>query len=244
MQVAIWKVAKSGTRVSLVLFILQEVGRLVSFHPSAVDYLEGRVSTGVVHAAQWSVPAGGQGDLRPGIMVDGSCDAVQSQIQEEKKKGPKGSVYPRWGSPFVIENTVGHVQRSQEWPDVVIGPVLWSVRRRQIRFLFTAGIDSIPRKKCKKTKQKTCWCECAHTNLYWTKQQTLIWDSSICPSYNSVTTLQMNLEPSPTIITNQYLGAGKYKDSASSFFFLLNISFCSDFVYTFLGTFFHLIFNS
>lgn len=92
MQVAIWKVAKSGTRVSLVLFILQEVGRLVSFHPSAVDYLEGRVSTGVVHAAQWSVPAGGQGDLRPGIMVDGSCDAVQSQIQEEKKRSKRKCV--------------------------------------------------------------------------------------------------------------------------------------------------------
>lgn len=74
-------------------------------------------------------------------------------------------------------------------------------------------------KNAKKQNKKTCWCECARTNLYWTKQQTLIWDSSICPSYNSVTTLQMNLEPSPTIITNQYQGAGKYKDSASSFFF-------------------------
>lgn len=48
----------SGTGVTLLFFILQEVGWFVSCHPPRVNHLEGSVSTSVVHTAQWSVPAG------------------------------------------------------------------------------------------------------------------------------------------------------------------------------------------
>lgn len=52
--------ATSGAGVSLLFFVLQEVGRPVSRHPPPIHHLQGRVSTGVVHAAQRSVPAGRQ----------------------------------------------------------------------------------------------------------------------------------------------------------------------------------------
>lgn len=42
----------SGAGVSLLFFVLQEVGRPVSRHPSRIYHLKGRVPTGVVHAAQ------------------------------------------------------------------------------------------------------------------------------------------------------------------------------------------------
>lgn len=46
----------SVARVALLFLVLQQVGRPVARHPSAVHHLQGRVSTGVVHAAQGRVP--------------------------------------------------------------------------------------------------------------------------------------------------------------------------------------------
>lgn len=63
-QVTVKSDATSGTGGSLLFFILQEVGWLVPCHPSPIHHLEGRVSTGVVHAAQWSVPAGRRTSVR------------------------------------------------------------------------------------------------------------------------------------------------------------------------------------
>lgn len=42
----------SGASVPLFFFILQEVGRPVSRHPSPIHHLQGHISAGVVHAAQ------------------------------------------------------------------------------------------------------------------------------------------------------------------------------------------------
>lgn len=55
----------SGPGVSLLFFILQEVGWLVSSHPLLIHHPEGSISTGVVHTAQRSVPVGRQRRLRP-----------------------------------------------------------------------------------------------------------------------------------------------------------------------------------
>lgn len=54
---------RSGTRGPLVFLVLQQVGRPVARHPSAVHHLQGGVPTGVVHATQGRVSA--EGGHRP-----------------------------------------------------------------------------------------------------------------------------------------------------------------------------------
>jgi len=105
----------SGAGVSLLVLVLQEVGRLVARHPPHIHRLEGRVPTGVVHTAEGRVPAGGRRRLRPRSLHLGG-DVVNNGDKE---------VSTVWMySPFIVENTVGNVQRPQEGPDVVIRPVL------------------------------------------------------------------------------------------------------------------------
>lgn len=64
MRVAKLALTSTGERrsslaaVPLLFLVLQEVGRLVSGHPPLVHLLEGRVTTGVVHAPEGSVPTG------------------------------------------------------------------------------------------------------------------------------------------------------------------------------------------
>lgn len=117
----------SGAAVPLLLFILQEVGRPVSRHPPPIYRLQGGVPAGVVHAAQRSVPAGRRRRYRP---EDVRTSAVTSWMNSgEKNGGNRKNVF----LPLIVENTVGHVQRPQERPDVVIRPVLQSVAEGEIK---------------------------------------------------------------------------------------------------------------
>lgn len=68
--VAVW----SGARVPLLFLVLQQVGRPIARHASAVHHLQGGVPTGVVHAAQRRVPAeGGHRPIRLGANCMSGC---------------------------------------------------------------------------------------------------------------------------------------------------------------------------
>lgn len=66
---------RSGARVPLLFLVLQQVGRPIARHASAVHHLQGGVPTGVVHAAQRRVPVeGGHRTFRLRILHVGlSC---------------------------------------------------------------------------------------------------------------------------------------------------------------------------
>lgn len=96
--------AASGAGVSLLFFVLQEVGWLVSLHPPPIHHLQGRVPTGVVHTAQWSVPAGGQRGFRPRFLHF-SCDVVSTGTSGGYRMRKRLHV----SLPFIIEDTVGHI---------------------------------------------------------------------------------------------------------------------------------------
>lgn len=110
---------RSGTRVPLLFLVLQQVGRPIARHASAVHHLQGGVPTGVVHAAQRRVPAeGGHRRLRLRVPHVG----LPCWRWAGGKKSEKDNAF----LPLIVENAIGHVKRSQEGPDVMIRPVLES----------------------------------------------------------------------------------------------------------------------
>lgn len=65
---------RSGARGPLLFLVLQQVGRPVARHPSAVHHLQGGVPTGVVHATQGRVSA--EGGHRTIQAKSPACQAV------------------------------------------------------------------------------------------------------------------------------------------------------------------------